>query len=159
MRPPPPPGMRVRETGNLPAINPPGVTAGQPTQPALPSWGRPGQPPLVSSPVATTLVGSPIAQAQAMQMPPPPTERPTVVGIPPTVPQMPRPSLIPRAPVPVPVLQALERIAARGAEYEALAKLSVEMIEQIVWEVVPELAEAMIRAEMDRLIKDRERLG
>ena len=69
---------------------------------------------------------------------------------------MPRPSLIPRAPVPAPVLAVLERIAQRGAEYEAIAKLSMEAIEQIVWEVVPELAEAMIRAEMDRLVKERQ---
>ena len=71
------------------------------------------------------------------------------------MPQMPRPSLIPRAPVPAPVLAALERIAARGPEYEAIAKLSVDAIQQIVWEVVPELAEVMIRAEVDRLAKER----
>lgn len=71
------------------------------------------------------------------------------------MPQMPRPSLIPRAPVPAPVLAAMERIAARGAEYEAIAKLSAEVIQQIVWEVVPELAEVMIRAEVERLAKER----
>lgn len=71
------------------------------------------------------------------------------------MPQMPRPSLIPRAPVPAPVLAALERIAARGPEYEAIAKLSVEAIQQIVWEVVPELAEVMIKAEVERLAKER----
>jgi CheY-like chemotaxis protein len=71
------------------------------------------------------------------------------------MPQMPRPSLIPRAPVPAPVLAALERIASRGPEYEAIAKLSVEAIQQIVWEVVPELAEVMIRAEVERLAKER----
>ena len=71
------------------------------------------------------------------------------------IPTMPRPSLIPRAPVPAPVLAALERIAARGAEYEAIAKLSAEAIQQIVWEVVPELAEVIIRAEVDRLAKEK----
>lgn len=70
--------------------------------------------------------------------------------------QMPRASLIPRAPVPAPVLAALERIAARGAEYEAIAKLSAEAIQQIVWEVVPELAEVIIRSELDRLVKERQ---
>jgi hypothetical protein len=39
-------------------------------------------------------------------------------------------------------------IAARGPEYEALAKLSREVIEQIVWEIVPELAEAIIREQV-----------
>jgi hypothetical protein len=42
-------------------------------------------------------------------------------------------------------------LAARGPEYEAIAKLSREIIEQVVWEVVPELAEMIIRQEIDRL--------
>ena len=53
-------------------------------------------------------------------------------GIPSQVPQMPRPSLIPRAAVPAPVLTALEKIAARGAEYEAVARLSAETIASAV---------------------------
>ena len=39
--------------------------------------------------------------------------------------------LLPRAPLPAAVTAVLERIAQRGAEYEAIAKLSVEVIEQI----------------------------
>jgi len=46
--------------------------------------------------------------------------------------------------------QKIAAFAARGPEYEAIAKLSREVIEQIVWEVVPELAEAIIRAEVER---------
>lgn len=71
------------------------------------------------------------------------------------VPQMPRPSLIPKAPVPATVLAALERIASRGAEFEAIAKLSAETIQQVAWEVVPELAEVILRAEADKLGKER----
>ena len=41
--------------------------------------------------------------------------------------------------------QKVAAIAAKGPEYEALAKLSREVIEQIVWEIVPELAEVIIR--------------
>ena len=37
-----------------------------------------------------------------------------------------------------------------------LAKASKEVIEKIAWEVVPQLAETIIREELDRLIKDRE---
>jgi hypothetical protein len=44
--------------------------------------------------------------------------------------------------------QKVAAIAARGPEYEALAKLSREVIEQIVWEIVPELAEAIIREQV-----------
>jgi hypothetical protein len=42
-------------------------------------------------------------------------------------------------------------LSARGPAYEAIAKLSREIIEQVVWEVVPELAEMIIRQEIDRL--------
>jgi CheY-like chemotaxis protein len=76
-------------------------------------------------------------------------------GSPSSLPTMPRPSLIPRAPVPAPVLAAMERIAARGAEYDAIAKLSLEAIQQIVWEVVPELAEAMLRVEIEKKAKEK----
>ncbi|MGA7745272.1 MAG: response regulator, partial [Polyangia bacterium] len=47
--------------------------------------------------------------------------------------------------------QKVAAIAARGREYEAIAKLSREIIEQVVWEVVPELAEVIIKQEVDRL--------
>lgn len=47
----------------------------------------------------------------------------------------------------------MAEISARGPEYEAIAKLSREIIEQIVWEVVPELAEVMIQEQIDRLAK------
>lgn len=47
--------------------------------------------------------------------------------------------------------QKVAAIAARGREYEAIAKLSREIIEQVVWEVVPELAEMIIKQEIDRL--------
>jgi hypothetical protein len=45
----------------------------------------------------------------------------------------------------------LAALDGRGPEYEAIAKLSRDIIEQVVWEVVPELAEAIIRQEVDRL--------
>jgi hypothetical protein len=46
-------------------------------------------------------------------------------------------------------------IATRGPEYAAIAALSRDVIEQIAWEVVPELAEVIIRAELDRLVSER----
>jgi hypothetical protein len=46
--------------------------------------------------------------------------------------------------------QQMAAISARGPEYEAIAKLSREIIEQVVWEVVPELAEAIIREHMEK---------
>ena len=47
--------------------------------------------------------------------------------------------------------QKLGAFAARGPEFEALAKLSREIIEEIVWVVVPELAEIIIREHVERL--------
>ncbi|HVT05815.1 MAG TPA: hypothetical protein VHO67_00075, partial [Polyangia bacterium] len=46
--------------------------------------------------------------------------------------------------------QKLAAISAKGPEYEAIAKLSREIIEQVVWEVVPDLAEAIIREHMEK---------
>jgi hypothetical protein len=38
---------------------------------------------------------------------------------------------------------------------EALTKATRDMIEKVVWEVVPELAETLIREELARLVKAR----
>ncbi len=38
---------------------------------------------------------------------------------------------------------------------DALSKASREVIEKIAWEVVPELAETIIRAELNRLVEER----
>lgn len=55
------------------------------------------------------------------------------------------------------VAEKVAQFAASGPEYAAIAKLSKEIIEQIVWEVVPDLAEAIIRAELDRLVHERDK--
>ena len=39
-------------------------------------------------------------------------------------------------------------------QVEGVLKLSAEVVERVVWEVVPDLAEAMIREELHRLIGD-----
>jgi hypothetical protein len=46
--------------------------------------------------------------------------------------------------------QKIAAIAAKGPEYEAIAKLSREIIERIVWEIVPELAEVIVREELQK---------
>jgi hypothetical protein len=62
--------------------------------------------------------------------------------------------LQPSAPVAAAVTSAIDQkvaaFAARGPEYEAIAKLSREIIEKVVWEVVPELAETIIREELQK---------
>jgi hypothetical protein len=49
--------------------------------------------------------------------------------------------------------------AADGGEAAlraALSGVSREVIERVVWEVVPQLAETIIRENLDRLVKDRQ---
>lgn len=60
------------------------------------------------------------------------------------------PTALATAAVSAAVDQRLAAVAARGPEYEAIAKLSRDVIERIVWEVVPELAEAIIREELQK---------
>ena len=45
-------------------------------------------------------------------------------------------------------------IIAAESYVEGVLKLSAEVVERVVWEVVPELAEAMIREELHRLVGD-----
>jgi len=81
-------------------------------------------------------------EARARVATPPPRQRIE------TPPPPPRPSIgspAVQATISSSVEQKLASISAKGPEYEAIAKLSREIIEQVVWEVVPELAEAIIR--------------
>ena len=63
--------------------------------------------------------------------------------------RLPHARLARRPAVSASVEQKLAAISAKGPEYEAIAKLSREIIEQVVWEVVPELAEAIIREHVE----------
>ena len=52
------------------------------------------------------------------------------------------------------VVARLETLGLTADQVEAVLKLSAEVVERVVWEVVPELAESMIREELHRLIGD-----
>ena len=156
-------GMPTVQQLGTPSLRPPAPT---PVSVKIkePAASQPLVPAAIPAPAAPVVSARPESQHEGSRMPEP--VRPSAIGaaspvgtagagIPSQVPQMPRPSLIPRAPVPAPVLSALERIAARGAEYEAIAKLSIETIQQVAWEVVPELAELLLRAETERVARDR----
>jgi DNA-binding response OmpR family regulator len=113
---------------------------------------------------ARTLVGLPSTVTQA----PPRFGAPAAPVRPPTQPVRPldarTPAPIAHAPVaPVGAVspsafgaitskvdQKVAEISAPGPEYEAIAKLSREIIEKIVWEVVPELAEVILREELQK---------
>ncbi|HET6280689.1 MAG TPA: response regulator [Polyangia bacterium] len=145
----------------VPAARPTGPGAAPPVQ--RPAAGRT----LMGLPAANIPIpgssrpGAPVGHPGAM-----PQARPSILSPSrpaPTPSSSPAPSSSPYAPAPTaPVASALgaaigsavdakvAAFAAKGPEYEALAKLSREVIEQIVWEIVPELAEAIIREHLEK---------
>ncbi len=52
------------------------------------------------------------------------------------------------------VVERLQTLGLTSDQVEGVLKLSAEVVERVVWEVVPELAEAMIREELHRLVGD-----
>ena len=52
------------------------------------------------------------------------------------------------------VVERLETLGLTPDQVEGVLKLSAEVVERVVWEVVPELAEAMIREELHHLVGD-----
>jgi len=173
--PPTSPGMRP---SLIPGMRPGSMPPARPgTAPVRPLAGPApvGAPPRpAAQPIGRTLMGVPAANipipgvmrpsmpsvpAAPVPLPPPPAP-------PPRAPSQPAPALesraravtppprAPAAPSPAAVSasvdQKLAAIAAKGPEYEAIAKLSREVIEQVVWEIVPELAEAIIREHLEK---------
>jgi DNA-binding response OmpR family regulator len=124
-----------------------------PSMPAMPS-GSPMAPPPAPPPRAPTPTGPamPLDMRGRVATPPP---RQRLVTPPPPAPAPAAPAPVAAKPalgtpvshasVAASVEQKLAAMSAKGPEYEAIAKLSREIIEQVVWEVVPELAEAIIR--------------
>ena len=77
---------------------------------------------------------------------------PAVSQLAPTAPPAPAPAA-PPAPAGPPTAGAAELLSARmPANLDAATR---ELIEKVVWEVVPELAETLIREELARLLKAR----
>jgi CheY-like chemotaxis protein len=52
-------------------------------------------------------------------------------------------------------IAAAAQAAVPGLPQDQLMKIAREVIERIAWEVVPDLAETIIKAELDRLLRDR----
>lgn len=52
------------------------------------------------------------------------------------------------------VVERLQTLGLTPDQVEGVLKLSAEVVERVVWDVVPELAEAMIREELHRLVGD-----
>jgi CheY-like chemotaxis protein len=171
MRPSLIPGVRP---GAMPPVRP-GTSPSRTLGNTAPMGGVPPRPAAGAAPMGRTLFGLPAASmpfpgstrpAPAAAAPaaapayappapvpayaPPPAAAPAPAYAPPAPEPPPARPTAPIAPAAVSGLvdQKVAAMAARGPEYEALAKLSREVIEQIVWEIVPELAEAIIREQV-----------
>ena len=122
----------------------------RPTPPPLPVGGRSSRP--GPTPLSTRLSGAPVSASSAVAS-----------SLPPSAPVA-RP--ISSAPVPAhssgvmgealshSVVERLQTLGLTPDQVEGVLKLSAEVVERVVWEVVPELAEAMIREELHRLVGD-----
>jgi len=126
----------------------------RPTPPPLPVGG-PTSRPMSPQPVASTstrLTGAPVRATSAVAS-----------SLPPVAPVA---RAISSAPVPAgsslavgetisnSVVERLQTLGLTPEQVEGVLKLSAEVVERVVWEVVPELAEAMIREELHRLVGD-----
>ncbi|HXT97038.1 MAG TPA: response regulator [Polyangia bacterium] len=130
----------------------------------------PSMPPMRSPTGPVAPLAPPVSPVMSFAPPPAPAPRPrAMTPMPPAMPphestvrtreMTPAPPVRPRGATPMPpaslvsaaVDQKMAAFAAKGPEYEAIAKLSREIIEQIVWEIVPELAEAIIRERVEKL--------
>jgi CheY-like chemotaxis protein len=143
------PGMpgSPREARPVPAMVP-AVPAAPPAAPPALREARPAAPapaPVPAAPVAPVVPGTPAITPIG-------GGRQAAAG---SLPLAPVPAVDTAALVSARIDQKVAAIAARGPEFEALAKLSREVIEQVVWEVVPELAEIIIREHVERLANAR----
>lgn len=59
------------------------------------------------------------------------------------------------AEIPVTTTKPSSPMAESGEEFSALKGMTREVIERIAWEIIPDLAEAIIREEIDRLKKEK----
>ncbi|HVV16975.1 MAG TPA: response regulator [Polyangia bacterium] len=129
------PALRAPFAPAPPPAATPVVPFSSPSPPPRPRTMTPTPPPVVAPPPrARVLTPSPATT-------PPPTAHPPASSLHGVA----TPSAVSQS-----IEQKLAAISAKGPEYEAIAKLSREIIEQVVWEVVPDLAEAIIREHMEK---------
>jgi CheY-like chemotaxis protein len=132
----------------------PGSTRPAPASvaPAAPAYAPPAPAPAAYAPAPAAPAYAPPAPAAPAYAPPAPVAPAYAPPAPAHEPVAARPAASPALTSSVSSLvdQKVAAISARGPEYEALAKLSREVIEQIVWEIVPELAEAIIREQVGK---------
>ena len=129
----------------------------QPTPLATPAY-RPTPPPLpVNGPSVTParpLSSTPLSGASVSVVPAASAAPPVRSATLKSQPAIPAQSAAASEALSHSVVERLEGLGLTPDQVEGVLKLSAEVVERVVWEVVPELAEAMIREELHRLTGD-----
>lgn len=138
-----------------PATTPPRPVSSpsyRPTPPPLPVGGRSSRPmaptPMTGTPLTGASVGPSAAFASSLP-PSAPVARPMS-----SAPVPAQSSRVMGEAISHSVVERLETLGLTPEQVEGVLKLSAEVVERVVWEVVPDLAEAMIREELHRLVGD-----
>jgi len=148
----PPATPRMEPKPAAPTMQPAAQRPAEPKPAELkPAESKPAEPKPVEHP--RPMVAHPPATPRMEPKPAAPTMQPAAQRPAEPKPAAPAPSGPADAVVSKAVQQVLDRAAEKGPEYEAIAKLSREVIEQIVWEVVPDLAEVIIKEHIEELAK------
>ncbi|KPK14208.1 MAG: hypothetical protein AMJ62_13670 [Myxococcales bacterium SG8_38] len=125
----------------------------RPTPPPLPIGG-PASRPMAPTPMSRTpLTGAQVSVAPVAASSLPPSERVAAPVSSRPAPAAPAASAT-REAISHSVVERLQMLGLTPDQVEGVLKLSAEVVERVVWEVVPELAEAMIREELHRLVGD-----
>jgi len=124
----------------------------RPTPPPLPVGG-PSSRPMAPTPMASTV---PLSGAQVSMAP---SSAPSMQSSAPAAkivssPEAPLQAAGASEALSHSVVERLQTLGLTPDQVEGVLKLSAEVVERVVWEVVPELAEAMIREELHRLVGD-----
>lgn len=132
-------------------------------RPASPAPAVPSPSPVGVRPAISTVRANPVAPIRASQTHTPqvedsPLEAPTPVAIAPSPSQ---PASLRPTPMESPVTAAAAEVGALAhtlglspEQVSAITALTRDVVERVVWEVVPSLAETMIREELKRLTAD-----
>ncbi len=170
----PPPGHPLRAGAARPGALPPTSVKAAGVRPPPQGAARPPVPPPPPFPAAARAPAAPgprpFAPAPAREPARPPVPEPfgmaapatadddwsdVSVGGAPVRPPPPRREAVP--PAPAPHVAATPADGGEAALRLALSQASREVVEKIAWEVVPQLAEVIIREHVERLVNERQK--
>jgi len=128
-----------------PAAGAPPWGLGKPAAPAAPAPAAPPMAPLRAPTVPALL--SPYAPAATAA---PAAPVPTAPAAPAPMAPAPLPAAAATAMVSAGLQEVLARMASKGPEYAALAEIARPIIEQVIWEIVPDLTEIILREHLSK---------